>query len=197
MKFDPEKHHRHSIRLPDYDYSQSGAYFVTICVQNRECIFGEVANGRVNLSPFGEIAQRFWTQIAERYPDVELGEFVVMPNHLHGIVVIKPDDSDRVLVGAIHELPLQQQPRRKQRRKMLLPKIIGWFKMNSAKQINELRWMPGELVWQRNYFEHVIRSDEKLNKIREYIIANPEQWENDPENPLVQSVSSSGEWKKR
>jgi len=175
--------HRRSIRLPDFDYSQSGAYFVTICTQKRECFLGESAEGKVDLSPYGDIAAKYWRQITERYLTVELGEFVVMPNHVHGIVSIQSDSSGTDGVGAIHELPLQQQPRQKARRRMLLPKIIGWFKMNSAKQINELRGTPGKTVWQRNYYEHVIRNEESLNRIREYIAYNSTRWVFDGENP--------------
>ncbi|MCX7984388.1 MAG: hypothetical protein N3A63_05755, partial [Bacteroidetes bacterium] len=110
-------------------------------------------------------------------PNVTLDEFVIMPNHIHGVIIINEND----IVGAIHELPLQDI---KQRRLMTLPKIIGRFKMNVGKHINQLRNTPGIPVWQRNYYEHIIRNEKELNTIREYIINNPLQWEIDSENPI-------------
>ncbi len=182
MKYNPDIHHRRSIRLKDYDYAREGAYYVTILAKDRENLFGDVVDGEMRLTPQGKIAQQFWFQIAGRYRNVELDECVVMPNHVHGIIIINET------VGAIHELPLQKpiQATRKARRLMLLPKIIGWFKMNSAKRINELRKTPGLPVWQRNYYEHIIRNEEAFNKIREYIFNNPLRWEFDQENPRGQ-----------
>ena len=109
-----------------------------------------------------------------------MDEFVIMPNHVHGIISIVSDSE----VGAIHELPLQQYNNWKERRRMVLPKIIGRFKMNSAKHINQIRNTLGIPVWQRNYYEHVIRDEEELNRIREYILTNPSQWEKDENNPV-------------
>jgi REP element-mobilizing transposase RayT len=183
MKHSPDIHHRRSIRLQEYDYSLAGACFVTICAQNRTCLFGNVVDGEMRLSPYGRVAQDKWNELPTHYPNAVLDTFVVMPNHIHGIIVISVG-----AVGAIHESPLQpplQQPMDiTQRRLMLLPKIVGRFKMNSAKRINEMRGTSGLPVWQRNYYEPVIRNDKSLNKIREYIINNPAQWEFDRENPV-------------
>ncbi len=184
MKCNREIHHRRSIRLKDYDYSQAGAYFVTICSWNRECLFGDVENCRDNsrivLSEYGRVAEEYIGRIEERFDNVHIDEFVVMPNHMHGIIFI--DQSVGVMpVGAIHELPLQQ---RKQRRQMVLPKIIGWFKMNASKSINQIRNTEGRPVWQKNYYEHVIRNEKDLRSIQEYIINNPLQWELDENNPV-------------
>ncbi len=170
------QHHRRSIRLKGYDYSQSGAYFITICTYNRECLFGKIVDDKMILNQYGEIANQCWLEIPNHFPNVELDEYIIMPNHIHEIIVINEQN-----VGAIHELPLQNQY---QRRKMLIPKIIGRFKMNSAKQINQLRHTPNIPVWQRNYYEHIIRNENELNKIREYIINNPLHWELDIENLL-------------
>ena len=127
---------RHSIRLPNYDYGQDGVYYVTICTFNRECLFGDVVDGTMELNEFGEIVAECWNNIHGQFPNVELDQWVIMPNHVHGIIHI---------VGAIHELPLQVIGR-KQRRNMLLPKMVGYFKMNAAKRINLLRdnsgWYP-------------------------------------------------------
>ncbi|SFV34330.1 transposase [Thermoflavifilum thermophilum] len=171
-------HHRRSIRLRGYDYSSAGAYFITICTHNRECLFGDIVDGKMRLNEWGEIAQQCWLQIPNHFTNTSLDEFMIMPNHMHGIITINGNT-----VGAIHELPLQNElPLHSdpyQLRKMLLPKIIGYFKMNVAKQINEHRQTPGQPMWQRNYYEHIIRDDDDLNRIREYIINNPLKWESD------------------
>jgi REP element-mobilizing transposase RayT len=174
MKYNPEKHHRRSIRLQGYDYSQPGAYFITICTKDRKYLFGNIIDGKMVLNEYGKIAQQCWLDIPLHYQNVELNEFVVMPNHVHGIIIININDT----VGTIHELPLHELPlhelplQKQQRRLMTLPKIIGRFKMNSAKQINQLRQTPGIPLWQRNYYEHIIRNKHELNRIKEYIINN-------------------------
>jgi REP element-mobilizing transposase RayT len=177
---------RRSIRLPEYDYSRGGAYYITICTQYRKCLFGKIRNGKIALSEYGRIIDNWWQRIPERYGVVALDEYVIMPNHMHAIIVVGGDVYNGV--GAIHELPL-----RIKRRVMILPKIIGYFKMNSAKQINQICNTTGQTVWQRNYWEHVIRNDKSLNKIREYIRDNPWHWAADDENPeRVTAVISRG-----
>jgi putative transposase len=94
MSYNPEIHHRRSIRLKDYDYSSGGAYFITICVKNRECLFGEIIEGKMNLSEIGEIAHNNWLNIPEHFNNVILDEFVVMPNHIHGILILNPAEED-------------------------------------------------------------------------------------------------------
>jgi REP element-mobilizing transposase RayT len=178
MKYNPDIHHRRSIRLQGYDYSQNGAYFVTLCTQNRECLFGEIVNGEMILNEQGKIVEQCWNDLSNHYDNIELDAYVIMPNHFHGIIFITDTVDNVDNVGAIHELPRQQQ-----RRKMLLPKIIGRFKMNSAKQINQIRNTPGIPVWQRNYYEHIIRDEKSLENIRNYIINNPLQWYYDDYNP--------------
>lgn len=132
------------------------------------------------LNQFGEIVLEYWNSLTGRYTNIELDKFVVMPNHIHGIIKIIDG------VGAIHELPLQGKDCTNQqieRRIMLIPKAIGYFKMNAAKQINRLRNTAGIPFWQNNYYEHIIRNVDKLNKIREYIQNNPLKWHLDRENP--------------
>jgi len=174
MAFNPERHHRHSTRLQEYDYSHAGAYFVTLCTKDRKNLFGEIGNGSMQFNRFGEIVQACWQDLPSRYPGMELDALVVMPNHLHAIVLLP--------VGAIHELPLRSC--RIQRRKMLLPKIVGYAKMNTAKRINQLRNTPSTSVWQRNYYEHIIRDETSLSNIRLYISENPMRWADDEENPI-------------
>jgi putative transposase len=171
-------HNRQSIRLPGYDYSQVGAYYITICARDRECLFGDVVDRRMQLNQAGLIIQSVWDGLPQFYDGIELDAFVVMPNHIHGVIVIdKP-------VGPIHESPLYAGPV-VQRRRMLLAKIVGRLKMVSAKQINTLRGSSGQPLWQRNYYEHIIRDDGSLNRIRQYIADNPAQWEFDHENPAI------------
>ena len=171
MKYNPDVHHRRSIRLQGYDYSRAGAYFVTICTQNRACLFGNIVDGKMALNDAGRIAADEWTKTALIRDEIQLDEWVVMPNHFHGIVIFSTP------VGAIHESPLRMTVT--QRRNMALPKLIGRFKMLSAKRINELRQTPGAKLWQRNYWEHIIRNDDELNRIRQYIMDNPAKWEMD------------------
>ncbi len=171
---------RKSIRLKDYDYSREGAYFITICTYNRECILGNITDGEMILNQFGKIVLECWNNLTTRYTNIELDKFVVMPNHVHGIIKIIDN------VGTIHELPLQGKDCMNQqieRRRMLIPKVVGYFKMNAAKQINIMRNTPGIPFWQKNYYEHIIRNVDKLNKIREYIHHNPLKWHLDRENP--------------
>ena len=187
MPYDPLKHHRHSIRLKGYDYSQAGAYFLTLLVKNRECLLGEIINGQFQPNDFGRVIETFWDELPRRYPEIELDAFVVMPNHVHGIIVIVGPLS----VRAIHELPLQlsQEPPlpepslRAIRRQMLLPKVVGYFKMNTAKRLNQMRGIEGAPFWHRNYYEHIIRNEADLNRIREYIQNNPTRWADDQLHP--------------
>ncbi len=161
---------RRSLRLPGYNYSQPGAYFVTICTQNRLPIFGRVDQGRMLLNNCGIIATRKWERLDERFPEIEIDEFIVMPDHMHGIVIIS--DVGATPVGANHDLPIHELPRLA-RRRMTLPMVIGFYKMNTAKAINIANDTRGTHVWQRNYYEHIIRNQDSLNRIRRYIQENP------------------------
>jgi REP element-mobilizing transposase RayT len=188
-------HRRRSIRLPEYDYSSPGAYFITLVAREREHLFGTIENGCMHLNACGEIVWEIWKSLPQRYSRIRLDEAVVMPNHFHGILWIESPAAAGV--GAIHELPQPQpQPeeedfeaRRIRRRRMLLPKVIGYFKMNSARRINQLRGTPGIPVWQRNYYEHIIRNEGALHRIRRYIRNNPLRWENDRERSQGRSNS--------
>jgi len=173
MRDDSEKSYRRSLRLSNYNYSQSGAYFITICIHNRECLLGKIDDGMMILNNFGTIVRETWNSLSDKYSEISLDEWTVMPNHIHGIVIIDNPNAD-----TSHELQLQ----RKERRTMLLPKAIGYFKMNSSKQINELRGRTGQPLWQKNYYEHIIRNPSALEKIREYIVNNPRKWHEDIEN---------------
>ena len=174
MVFNPDIHHRHSIRLKDYDYSQNGAYFVTICAWSRECLFGDLVDGTMQLNEFGQVAADSWRWLSSHYSYVELDEWTVMPNHLHGIIVIH-NHLGGSRTGGSRTAPTEIiKP---------LGGLIGAFKTVSTKQINILRNNPGCPLWQRDYYEHVIRNETELARIREYIVNNPSKWEFDKENP--------------
>jgi len=279
MTYDPKRHHRRSIRLRGYDYAQPGAYFVTIVVQGRECLFGEVVNGEVMLSDAGRMVERWWTELAHKFPMVTLDAFVVMPNHVHGIIVISPVVSDPVCTAPVcadhvctdpvcadpvgadpvgadpvgADLCVRPDNQNNQRvrpdnqndqcirpdnqnnqrvrpdnqnnqyvrpngqsirpdgmgantdrgthvgvplpacvpipARVPLPEIVQWYKtMTTNEYIRQVRaegWPPflGRL-WQRNYYEHIIRNDISLEQIRRYIAENPARWQEDAENPF-------------
>ena len=172
MKFDPKIHHRHSVRLQGYDYSQAGAYFVTIVAWQRETLFGEIVDGEMKLNDFGEIVSQKWQWLETQYEYVELGVWVIMPNHLHGILVIH--DNGRGGSRPAPTLPIKHKP---------LGGLIGAFKTVSTKHINLLRDTEGQVVWQRNYCERIIRNEPEMDRISRYIEANPLRWADDDENP--------------
>ena len=176
MKFDSTKHRR-SIRVHGFDYSQSGGYFVTIVTRQRECLFGEIVNGEMLLSDCGKIAEECWCAIPEHFPNVELGAYVIMPNHMHGIVIIQ--DNLNSYVGAQHAAPLQHNVPPHS-----LGAIIRSFKSAVTKQINEINNTSGMSIWQRNYYEHIIRDADDYNRVHLYIESNPLHWQTDEENPV-------------
>jgi len=177
MKYDHNIHHRRSIRLKGYDYSQAGAYFVTICTQDKECLFGDIVDGEIRLNDAGRMVRDIWHKITEHFPHADIDEFVVMPNHFHGIGVINSDGK-----GMACHAPTQRQFAKPIAGS--LSAIVGSFKSAVTRQINQIRNTPGYPVWQRNYYEHVIRDEEEINRIREYIIGNPAKWSDDENNPV-------------
>jgi putative transposase len=187
IKYDPQKHHRRSIRLQGYDYSQPGAYFVTIVAYQRECLFGEIVDGEMKLDQCGKIVSRAWHDLPHHYPHIELGAFCIMPNHVHAIIILIDDGT-----GGSTELTeassryWQTRPYKTMKRHGL-PEIIRAFKSFSAKRINKLRHTPGIPVWQRNYYEHVIRNEREMDHISRYIESNPARWMVHDENPLNSS----------
>jgi len=176
MKYSQERYHRRSVRLKGYDYSNPGAYYVTICTWNRDCIFGEIINGEMKLNEFGEVVNREWLCSSEIRREIELDEFVVMPNHIHGIIFINGNGNTAHDLGANGCSPLRKRSRS-------LSSFIAGYKSAVTKSINILRNTPGMPVWQRNYFEHIIRNEYGLFRIREYIRNNPVQWDMDENNP--------------
>lgn len=187
MTYNPDVQHRYSIRLKDYDYAQAGAYFITICTYNKESIFGNVINGEMMSNEYGQVVEREWLKTTQIRTDIELDEFVIMPNHMHGIFVIIESHEGTGAHGCapLHIQPLQTQhvyvPT--QRKPRSLSSFLAGFKSAVTKQINELRGTPYAPLWQRNYYEHVIRNEDDLSEIRKYIVNNPLKWDLDIENP--------------
>jgi REP element-mobilizing transposase RayT len=179
MKFDPEKHHRRSIRLKNYDYSQPGYYFLTICTYQRQSWFGEIKNDRMYLNQIGKIVAEEWINTRKIRPNFQLDEWVIMPNHLHGIVIIDENildlgERNRNILGA-RNAPLRQEPNS-------ISSFVAGFKSVVTKRINLLRDNRDIPIWQRNYYESIIRDEQSLITIREYILNNPFQWKKDPDN---------------
>jgi len=179
--------HRRSIRLKGYDYSQAGAYFVTICADGKECLFGEVESGVMRLNEYGEIVASEWVRSAEVRSEIECGEFMVMPNHFHGIVHIIGACGNTSLHGntsmsrdgqqrAYCHTPLRSPSRN-------VAAMVRGFKGAASRLINEIRNTPGAPVWQRNYYDHIIRNDADYNRIAEYIANNPQRWAEDSLHP--------------
>lgn len=180
MTYDPHKHHRRSIRLRGYDYAHPGAYFVTVCTLRFEPIFGEVVDGQVRLSELGRIASACWGDLPNHYRGVSLDEFVVMPDHVHGIIWISHERAGFKPAPTGDERPSSHG----------LPEIVRGFKTFSSRRINEARRTTGSKVWQRNYYEHVIRDEDELNRTREYVMANPARWRKDDESVNFEDMAT-------
>jgi REP element-mobilizing transposase RayT len=229
-------HHRKSIRLPGYDYSREGAYFITICTADREWLFGKIENGEMHLNEFGKIVWKIWDETPSHFPHISMGEFVVMPNHVHGIIFINEpaascvgarddvgarhavplhvanetmdgsnamaehvanetmdgsnavpkhvanepvDESQPMPVGARHAVPLRQTEQFGKPTVGTIPTIVRSFKSAVTKMINEQRSPIHTPIWQRNYWEHIIRNENSFKMISTYIINNPIKWETD------------------
>jgi len=231
MPYNSNIHHRRSIRLKGYDYTQQGAYFVTICTHQRNCLFGEIVDGEIKLNTNGEIARGSWLSIPRHFKNVELDEFVIMPNHLHGIIIIESSevagealanqdfsqlfsevagealanqDFSQLFSEVAGEALANQDFSKQQNlssqcfaptvytgetikingtKPQSLAAITQNYKSVSTRQINRMNKAKGNVIWQRNYYEHIIRNEEALNNIREYIVNNPINWVKDQENP--------------
>jgi REP element-mobilizing transposase RayT len=185
--FDPHKHHRRSIRLPNYDYSQAGVYYVTIVAWHRECLFGNAVDGEMVLSKFGLVAQQQWEKLPKRFPNIGLGAYTIMPNHMHGIIEILAGRGTAVNLNDFDGDMSRHAPTHEQFQKPVkgsVPTIIRSYKSAVSYRINLMRNTDGVPVWQRNYYEHIIRNEQDLQNKTDYIEANPMLWDEDDENPL-------------
>ncbi len=170
MKYHPDLHHRKSIRLKHYNYSQNGAYFITLCAKNRQCLFGEIINNKITLNDLGNIVREEWKKSFQIRYELEIDEFVIMPNHFHGIVFITRKSEQ----GYNYKSNSDQGPKNKS-----ISSLVAGFKSSVTSKINALQKQTSESVWQRNYHEHVIRNEKSLQRIREYTINNPLTWKED------------------
>ena len=204
MAYNSNIHHRRSIRLKGYDYSQAGLYFITICVQNKICLFGNIENTEMILNDAGKIANECWLEIPNHFPNAVLHEHIVMPNHVHGIIELQQNNFG-ANVGAENFLPLQQPPSLqppsslpqppgeppKNEFQKMIPRSIGsivkgfkigvtkWFRNNRTNNAGAKNFLPQQPVWQRNYWEHIIRNEQSYQHISDYIINNPSKWKDD------------------
>ena len=164
LLYDPQRHHRRSIRYPGYDYSSRGVYFVTICVHDRAPLLGGVDARAVARSAAGDMVSLWWRKLEDRFPDVELDAWIVMPDHVHGIIIL-------------HDVSVARAGKRK-----TLSRMVQWFKTMTTnayiRGVDEKRWEPfSGRLWQRNFFERIVRNEAELNAIRQYIEENPRRWE--------------------
>ena len=186
---DPESPKRRSLRLPAYDYAQAGAYFVTACAYDRRCLFGDIVDGAMRLNDVGRVVETCWDAIPDHFPHAGLDAYVVMPNHIHGIVWIT---AAALTVGAKNLSPLPGGSRQQkspspsassfQTPSRTLGSIVRGFKTGVTKRVRKN--MDVHHVWQRNYYDHVIRNEADLQRIRQYVANNPARWAEDRENPL-------------
>ena len=166
-------HHRRSTRLRGHDYAETGAYFVTICTDDRACILGRIVDGGVSLSDAGRVVQTVWEGLPTSHPGVRIDQFVVMPNHVHGIIWLERDCVEADRVGARFIAPLS------------LGGLVRAFKARCARAIGQAWGRTGLARWQRNYHDRIVRDEAELDWIRRYIVENPFNWASDPENPAI------------
>jgi len=188
MKYNPQKHNRRSIRLQNYDYSKAGMYFITICCQDRAHLFGEIKEGLLILNAAGQMIDKWYHSLPEKFGDIECGEYIIMPNHFHAIII-----NNGTLVGAnqsvcphkcTNKIKEEEQENPKQQSPTKLSTVIQWFKTMTTNEyirgVKELDWTVfNKRVWQRNYWEHIIRNRSAYNRIANYIIQNPQNWKED------------------
>lgn len=181
MKYNPDIHHRRSIRYRGYDYRQPGAYFVTLCTYHKAPLFGKIVEDIMQLSPFGDIAHVKWQDMPTHHTGLQCPVWVVMPNHLHGILVIENDHyaeeaEDEALARKTADA---NAPSLRNAPAGSLGAIVGNYKSITTREVNQLRGTPGDRVWQSNYYERIIRDDIEYNRIASYIQTNPARWEKD------------------
>ena len=188
-QYNPQIHHRRSIRLKGYDYAQEGLYFITICCENRICRFGNIENGEMILNEYGKIAHHEWVKLSERFPNFELDAFQIMPNHIHGIIVLntvgatlavaqndEKTQNDIIAQNDENDIRAGVNPA------PTLFDVVGAYKSlvaNGCLEIYKTRNETMGKLWQRNYYEHIIRDEQSYQNISNYIINNPVNWAED------------------
>ena len=190
MGYDPEKYNRHSIRMKGYDYSLSGAYFVTIVAKNRKNILGWIERNQIRINEIGELVSYCWMRIPNNFDRTKLDEYVMMPNHLHGIIFIDEASGKGEAFGDAKKIEIEAASSNASplRPKGTVPGSLGAiiqnFKSVSTRMANKRYFEPGNKIWQRDYYERIIRNERELNAIRQYIRDNPLNWDLDSENPM-------------
>lgn len=167
MSFDPKQHHRRSIRLDGYDYSQPGGYFITLVVHQRRCLFGDVVNGVVNLSAIGQIVEEEWLRTAVIRKELILDDYMIMPDHFHAVLLLT-EMVEKIKDGAVAK-QIFRPPKS-------LGSLVAGFKAATTHRINSIRQTPGAPVWLRNYYDRILRNEDELNQVRAYIRTNPARW---------------------
>lgn len=184
--YNPRIHHRRSIRLKGYDYSQAGLYFITICCYDRQCLFGKITDGEMNLNDGGKMANECWMGIPDHFPNAVLHEHIIMPNHVHGIIELKTDDIvDVSNTGVENFQPLSRitplPPVKRNEFQKIIPRSIG--SIIRGYKIGVTKWFRSytdvKTVWQRNFHERIIRNEQSYQRIAQYIINNPVKWQQD------------------
>ena len=195
MSYDPKAHHRRSIRWVGYDYAAAGAYFVTLCVQDRRCLFGEIGNDVMALNAAGAMVQATWNELSGHCRNVDIDTFVVMPNHVHAIIRLVgaglcacPHDDTNGKGQPQRVAPTNAGRTDDIAHPTTLADVVRRFKSLTTRRyadgVSQQGWVPfGGRLWQRNYWEHVVRGEESLSRIRRYILDNPASWAFDEENP--------------
>ncbi|MBC7233963.1 MAG: transposase [Chloroflexi bacterium] len=193
MPYNPDQHHRCSIRLQGWDYTSAGAYFITICVKDHQCVFGRIADGTMHWNAWAYIVMGYWQNLPHRFPNIALDTFVVMPNHVHFILWLNPSETQPHVGAQFHCAPTNCAPTcyhttspigrhfTLDKQRPSLGQVIRSFKAATARLIRKAG--NDAFAWQRNYYERVIRDEEELNQMRQYILDNPANWANDKENP--------------
>ena len=190
MPFNPKIHHRRSIRIKEYDYSQAGLYFITICCRDRICRFGKIENGEMILNDLGKIVMQCWLDIPQHFPCAILHEYVIMPNHIHGIIELTVVGAQNLVPLQIPQMPLQipqiplqipqiQIPQKNAFQKIIprsIGSIIRGFKIGVTIETKKILPVYSDSVWQRNYYEQIIRDEQSHKNIVNYIINNPTNW---------------------
>jgi len=178
--FDPVHHHRRSIRLKGYDYSQAGSYFITICTQNRVHRFGEIVDGEMKLNEAGLMVNVFCKNTERHFENIKFDLYTTMPNHFHAIITVgagspRPMNNNGAMNNNGQGNPAHTPP-------PTIGNIMGYFKYQTTKHINLINKSPGRKLWQRNYWEHIIRNENEYQRIFQYILNNPRKWEQDKLN---------------
>ena len=169
MSYDPEIHRRRSIRLDGYDYSSAGAYFISIVAQGRLCLFGNVVDGVMRLNDAGKMVRRVWDGMSDRFPLIAMDGFVVMPNHVHGVIFIHQPAPTAGVAPTLGDV---------------VRALKSVTTVEYGRGVRGMGWQRFEKrLWQRNYYERVVRNESELGAIREYIANNVVNWELDRENP--------------